>query len=132
MTIRKILLAGACLALLASCTTRLPDIEHNKPVYTGSYPGHYQTLSACVLSEWDRSYHVNDQVIDANNKVALLRGAWKGWGFEWDPTLATFIQIDDTTVLVEFRQGANIDSVPEWIVPAFGVCSARGAATPSQ
>src|SRR3546814_7411743 len=117
MIIRTTLGASCCLALAAGCTTRIPDIEHSQPAYSDHFPGHYQTRSACVLSEWDKSYHNNLQVIDANTKVAVLRGAWKGWGFELDPTLTTFTQVDDQTVLVEFRQRAERDNVPEWIVP---------------
>jgi len=120
------------LAVLSACTAKHYDIEKNTPAYTGTFPGHYETLSACVQHAWGRKHHTNEQIIDGGNKVAILRGSWKEWGFQWEGTVTTFSQIDDDSVHIEFRQRAELTSIPEWIVPAFEACSAKGTTTLSQ
>lgn len=122
-TITSLISAGLLTAALAACAADFYEIEETEPVLSGTFPGHYQTLSACVKHAWGREYHTNEQIIDGGNQVATLQGAWKGWGFQTEGTVTTFTQIDAAKVRVEFRQRAERQAPPEWIWRAVEDCA---------
>ena len=126
------LCAGILVPLLGACaatpTAMMADVQDAEPLYSGSFPGNYESLSACVALAWGREPIVWDlrQVIDAPNETAVVQGNYRVFMSAY-PMHKTLRQADDATVAVDFRQTPGAKEAPEWVWQAVENCAHKGA-----
>ncbi|MEO3431385.1 hypothetical protein AAFN88_21185 [Pelagibius sp. CAU 1746] len=133
MNTSNIAVALALSAALGGCAAQpmatQAEVQKAEPLYSGTFTGNYQSLSACIAQAWSRAdAHVWDlrQVIDAPNETAVIQGNYRIFAFAY-PVHATLQQLDAQTVSVEFRQPPDSKDAPDWVWKAVQDCSGRAS-----
>lgn len=127
--IARIVGAGVLMAALAGCAATplatQAEAQDAAPLYSGTFAGDYQSLSACVTLAWNREpVGQFRQVFDQPNRTAFIEGAYRVFAF-MHPVHATLRQVDDRTVAVQFRQTPDSKEAPDWVWRAVEDCAHR-------